>query len=125
MKSGQTRSTAKCGIQHCFAVYSDLLALSKNALRLYLGTIAGEPVATVALFFGAGVAAIEHVVTIPQVRRQGIGAAITLMAAQEARAQGYRVGVLTSSPMGLNIYSRIGFREYCTFSTYEWEPHRP
>jgi predicted GNAT family acetyltransferase len=81
-------------IQHCFAVYSGLLALSKTALRLYFGTISGEPVATVALFFEAGVAAIEHVVTIPQVRRQGIGAAITLMAAQEARAQGYRVGVL-------------------------------
>ena len=84
------------------------------------GTIAGEPVATVALFLGAGVAAIEHVVTIPQVRRQGIGAAITLMAAQEARAQGYRISVLTSSPMGFNIYSRLGFREYCTFRTYEW-----
>ncbi len=109
-------------IQHCFTVYSSLLFRPQSPMRMYLGTIAGEPVATVALFFGAGVAAIEHVVTIPQVRRQGIGAAITLMAAQEARAQGYRIGVLTSSPMGFNIYSRLGFREYCTFSTYEWSP---
>ena len=108
--------------QDCFKVYSGLIFSPQSPLRMYLGTIAGEPVATVALLFGAGVASIEHVVTIPQVRRQGIGAAITLMAAREARAQGYRIGVLTSSPMGFNIYSRLGFREYCTFSTYEWSP---
>ena len=109
-------------VLHCFTVYSGLIFRPQSPLRMYLGTIAGEPVATVALFFGAGVAAIEHVVTIPSVRRQGIGAAITLKTAQEARAQGYRVGVLTSSPMGFNIYSHLGFREYCTFSTYEWSP---
>ncbi|MGH2497143.1 MAG: GNAT family N-acetyltransferase [Ktedonobacteraceae bacterium] len=109
-------------IQDCFKVYSGLVFSPQSPLRMYLGTIAGEPVATVALFFGAGVASFEHVVTIPQVRRQGIGAAITLMAAREARAQGYHIGVLTSSPMGFNIYSRIGFREYCTFSAYEWSP---
>jgi len=52
-----------------------------------VGTLAGELVATVALFFEAGVAAIEHVVTLPEVRGQGIGAAMTLMAAREARRE--------------------------------------
>jgi predicted GNAT family acetyltransferase len=109
-------------IQHCFMVYSGLLFRPQSLLHMYLGTISEEPVATVAVFFGAGVVAIEHVVTVPQARGRGIGGAITLMAAQEARRQGYRVGVLTSSPMGFTIYRRIGFREYCTFSTYGWSP---
>jgi ribosomal protein S18 acetylase RimI-like enzyme len=96
-------------VQNCFTVYSGLLFRSQSPLHMYLGTIAEEPVATVAVFCGAGVAAIEHVVTVPQARGRGIGGAITLMATREARAQGYRVGVLTSSPMGFNIYRRIGF----------------
>jgi GNAT superfamily N-acetyltransferase len=109
-------------VENCFMAYSGLLFRPQSLLRMYLGTIAEEPVATVSVFFGAGVAALEHVVTVPQARGRGVGGAITLMAAREAHEQGYRVGVLTSSPMGFNIYRRIGFREYCTFSTYEWSP---
>lgn len=109
-------------VQECFTVHSGLLFRPHSPLRMYLGTVNEEPVATAAVFCGAGVAAIEHVVTVPQARRRGIGGAITLMAAREARARGYRVAVLTSSPMGFNIYRRLGFREYCTFSTYGWNP---
>src|SRR6266446_6608893 len=93
-----------------------------RSLRLYLGTVDGEPVATVALFFEAGVASINWVVSLPQFRRQGIGAAMTLMAAREARSAGYRVGVLTASPLGITIYRRLGFQEYCPVSTYQWSP---
>ncbi len=109
-------------IQRWLAVYSGLPHDPQSPLHLYLGAIDGKPVATVALFCAAGVASIEHVVTLPEVRGQGIGAATTLMAAREARALGYRTAVLTASPMGINIYRRIGFRDCCTFSTYAWEP---
>ncbi|HEX4207488.1 MAG TPA: GNAT family N-acetyltransferase, partial [Ktedonobacteraceae bacterium] len=64
------------------------------------------------------VACIGPVVTLPQARRQGIGAAMTLVVLREARAQEYRISVLTASPMGINIYRRIGFQEYGTFSVY-------
>lgn len=100
-------------------VYAGLQPNPQRPFQLYLGALDGEPVATAALFLGGGVAAIEQVVTLPQVRRQGIGAAMTLMVAQAARSQGYRVGVLTASPMGINIYRRLGFTECCTISTYE------
>ncbi len=59
---------------------------------------------------------------LPNRRRQGVGAAITLAAAREARDQGYRVAALTAAPMGITIYQRLGFRAYCAFSTYEWRP---
>jgi len=93
-----------------------------SSLRLYLGTLAGKAVATSEVFFGGGVASVQSVGTLPVYRRQGIGAAMTLKALQEARRQGYRIGVLTASPMGINLYRRIGFQEYCTFSTYLWHP---
>lgn len=90
--------------------------------RYYVGRLDGRVVATSELFVGEGVAAVHYVVTLPEVRRRGIGAAMTLHVLREARALGYRVAVLTASPDGIGIYRRIGFREYCTFHRYEWHP---
>ena len=111
-------------VQLVFEAYSALLENPQSPLHLYLGLLDGEPVATVALVFGGGVACIEHVVTLHRFRRQGIGATMTLMAAREARRQGYRIAVLSASPMGIEIYRRLGFREYCQLSTYEWSPDK-
>ena len=90
--------------------------------RYYVGRLGGAPVATAELFVGEGVAAVHHVVTLPEVRRRGIGSAMTLRLLHDARALGYRVGVLTASPSGIESYRRIGFREYCWFRRFKWEP---
>jgi GNAT superfamily N-acetyltransferase len=125
----QWSRTTYCGapeeaIHHVFTVYSGLPLGSQSSLRLYLGTIDGEPVATTKLFFAAGVAYIGRVVTVHAFRRQGIGTMMTLQAAHEARAAGYRIAVLNASPMGINIYRRLGFKECCVIGTYEWNPAR-
>ncbi|GLV55721.1 hypothetical protein KDH_25650 [Dictyobacter sp. S3.2.2.5] len=88
----------------------------------YLARWHGEPVATASLFLGAGVAGIYFVFTLPQARRQGIGAAITLAALQDASMWGCSVGVLGSSSMGYSVYQRLGFQEYCRIEMYEWTP---
>ena len=100
-------------------VYSQLPLDPDSSLQFFLGMFGDEPVATSALFLGAGVAAIHHIVTLPSMRQQGIGATITLFTAQEALKQGYHVAVLTASDMGIGTYRRLGFREYCVYSTYQ------
>jgi GNAT superfamily N-acetyltransferase len=88
--------------------------------RFYIGLLNGEPVATAMLFLGAGVAGVYSIGVLPAARRQGIGMAMTLATLCEARAMGYRIGILHSSQMGLGMYRRLGCQEYCSVSDYIW-----
>lgn len=90
--------------------------------RYFVGYLDGNPVATSELFVGAGVAAVHYVVTLRDLRRRGIGSAMTRHVLRAARDQGYRVAVLTASPDGHGTYRRIGFQDYCWFHRYEWHP---
>lgn len=90
--------------------------------QCYVGYLDGEPVASNMLFNGAGVASVFGVATAPRARRQGIGAAITLLAYREARESGYRHGVLFGTESGAPVYRRIGFHDVdATLSRYLWQ----
>jgi ribosomal protein S18 acetylase RimI-like enzyme len=90
--------------------------------RLYLARLNGAPVGTAAAQIGAGVVGLYCVAVVPEARRQGIGAAVTLAALREAREQGYRFGVLGASGMGEGVYRRLGFEQYCLLQMYEFLP---
>jgi GNAT superfamily N-acetyltransferase len=90
--------------------------------RLYTARLGGEPVATTAMLLAAGVAGLYCVVTAPKARRRGIGSAVVLAALKDARAAGYRVAVLGSTPMGYGLYRRLGFRQYCVLQSHTWDP---
>jgi len=87
--------------------------------RSYIGYLNERPVATSNLLLTCGVAGVFCVAAIPEVRRRGIGARMTLEALREARDMGYGVGVLHSSRIGYNTYRRIGFEEHCKIHIYK------
>lgn len=86
--------------------------------KFYLGKQGNTPVACSMLFCGAGVAGLIAVGTVPAVRGQGLGKAITVLPLLDAHADGYQIGVLFSAEAGLPLYQRLGFRQYGTISRY-------
>ncbi len=68
------------------------------------------------------VAWLEHVTTAPQVRRCGIGGAMTLACLQVARRRGARRAVLTASPAAVSLYRRLGFQQVSTVHRFFWTP---
>ena len=103
-------------------MYRDMEIIDDPQWRLYLGSINGTPVSTSMLYLGAGVAGIHGVTTLPEYRGRGIATAMTYPPLVYARNQGYRIGVLFSSEMAVDIYRKIGFQEYGEGHIYMWQP---
>ncbi|MGD2049575.1 MAG: GNAT family N-acetyltransferase [Chloroflexota bacterium] len=103
-----------------YSIEVDLLGKADNR-KLFVGYQAGEPVATALLLFGAGVAGLYGIGTIPEARRQGIGTAMTMVALNKAKTAGYQIATLHASSLGQGIYRQLGFNEYCILSRYKWE----
>lgn len=99
-----------------------LIQAGTHAMQPYLAWRHGVPVATCLQFLGGGVTGIYAVATVPEARRKGIGAWVTLYPLLQARELGYRVGVLESSEMGLGVYQSLGFKAYCRIRSYNWRP---
>jgi GNAT superfamily N-acetyltransferase len=111
-------------VENWYRAYSALPYGPDGTLRMFLGTLAGEPVATVYLHLVGDTAIVHYVVTPPPLRRRGIGTAMTGFATRQAREAGCRTAVLTASPLGAGIYRRLGFRETGPVDTYLWTPGR-
>lgn len=85
--------------------------LGSTPWRLFLGRLDGEPVATNMGFNGAGVASFYGLAVVPQARRKGIAAAITLTPLLSARDAGYHHAVLFSTDEAVPLYEHLGFRD--------------
>jgi ribosomal protein S18 acetylase RimI-like enzyme len=104
------------------AVYEWELAVSMGpGSACYVATQDGVPVGTSQVLYAAGVPGIYNVGVQEECRGRGLGAALTLRPLLEARAPGYRAGVLQSSESGLPVYRRLGFEQLCRLDFYALE----
>ncbi len=89
----------------------------------YIAWLHDTPVGIASLLLHAGIAGIYGVATLPEARKQGVGAALTLHGVRAAHALGYRIAVLAPSHMGLHMYYTVGFREVGMTYYYLWAQH--
>lgn len=88
----------------------------------FVGRVNGVPIATTSLLLDGDLAGVYHVVTLPDHRGRGIGAAMTHAAMRVARDAGARTAVLQASEMGEGVYRSVGFEAVCTLTLYDWRP---
>ena len=87
--------------------------LESSYLDNYIAIFQEQPVAIASVLYYGGIAGTFNVATLPGYRGQGIGTTITLVPLIDAKKNGYEIAWLESSEMGVNLYKRIGFQEYC------------
>jgi len=85
----------------------------------YVGYVDGEAVSTTSLVSGAGVTGVYNVATLPGFQRRGYGEAVMRHALADRWRQGSagRV-ILQSTPAGLRLYERMGFRQVARVAVY-------
>jgi ribosomal protein S18 acetylase RimI-like enzyme len=85
----------------------------------YVGYLNGHPVSTAAIVRGAGVLGVYNVATLPGYQRHGYGEAVMRHALVEAhRELGEMPVILQSTPAGLKLYERMGFRTITRVAVY-------
>jgi GNAT superfamily N-acetyltransferase len=88
-------------------------------VAFFVGYLDDQPSCCSGLIFTGDVAGIYWVGTVAAQRKQGLGAAITAYAAEEAHRRGAAQVCLQASEAGVPVYQRMGFREvhaYCRFN---------
>ena len=91
---------------------------SDRDVQLYVGRLHGRPVGTSIAIRSESASGVYSVGTLPQARRQGIGAALTCAAVEAGRAWGYDTIVLQSSAMGFAMYAAMGFRTVAPYTVF-------
>lgn len=85
----------------------------------FVGYIDGDPVSTAAVVAGGGGLGVYNVATLPGRQRCGYGETVMRHALAEARREyGLQRVILQSTPAGLRLYERMGFRAVTRVSVY-------
>ena len=85
----------------------------------YVGYVDGEPVTTTAIIAGAGVVGVYNVATLPGHQNRGYGETVMRHAIAEVRRErGMERVILQSTPAGLKLYERMGFRTVARLAVY-------
>lgn len=99
--------------------------LADPTIVMLLGKVDGEPVATSLLCLSGEIAGVYNVATVPDFRRRGFGAALTVSALREGGRRGCTIGALQPSEMGRPVYARMGFRSAALYLQFLSPPPAP
>jgi ribosomal protein S18 acetylase RimI-like enzyme len=105
-------------LRFCQAAIPALLG-ADSPLWLYVGYLGEQPVAASELTLSGGVAGLYGISTRASYRRRGFGTALTLRPLVDARAAGYHTAVLQAAPVGLGVYTRLGFAPTGRYHEYK------
>lgn len=92
--------------------------LQAPRVRNYLGWVKGVPAVTATLVLSKGAAGVWNVGTHPGYRRRGLAAGMMRRLVADAQALGYSSTVLLSTPEGLPMYGRLGYRVMTRVRTF-------
>jgi ribosomal protein S18 acetylase RimI-like enzyme len=102
-------------------VYEDAAAWD-GRLQVWLGYSDGYAVASAAVIEAAGALGIYSVATLPAFRGKGMAEAVMRQGVADMRQRGVKGPlVLQSSPAGLDLYRRLGFRKVTRFWVFSTE----
>lgn len=105
-----------------YARGSAALLDASSPIRLYLGWLDDEAVATAEATIGGGAVGLYNISVAASCRRLGYGTAMTVEPLLDARDAGQRWAILQAARDGVNVYRRVGF-EACGEIT-EFKPAR-
>lgn len=108
-----------CAREQYDAFISSFTLDDQSPQKLFMAYLDEKPVATSLLFTHKGTAGIYYVSTLPPYRNRGCGLKITQAAMQSAKQSGYVEVVLQATPLGVRVYQRAGFQEYCQAEIYK------
>ena len=85
----------------------------------YVGYVDGQPVSTAAVVVGGSALGVYNVATLPGYQRRGYGETVMRHAlADLRRLHGMERTILQSTPAGLRLYERMGFRTVTRVAVY-------
>ena len=103
-------------IEEFYLSAASFILENQSSIKLFVGYIDQQPVATGALFLHKDVAGIWDVTTLPDFRNLGIATKMVhhmLFYAHDL--YNYKIGVLTATKSGEKVYKRVGFQKIKEF----------
>jgi predicted N-acetyltransferase YhbS len=93
-----------------------------DGTHVYLARDDGEPVGCLLMTDHDGNSDVEAVAVAPEARGRGISGNLLRHALVDASERGIETSTLVSTPLGLPVYERVGFRPLGRASMWEFRP---
>jgi GNAT superfamily N-acetyltransferase len=102
-------------------LYGDVF-LADPDIRMFTAYVDGRPAGHSIAIRSREVSGVYAVGVPGEMRRRGIGSAVTWAAVDAGREWGCKLAVLLSSPMGFGVYRRMGFEVLTHYELYRDAP---